>query len=322
MNHSENQSETLLNNLPDVARRQLGGLEATPTLLAKIKLEAADRKRPRTAAQVLRPVMAVCAALVLCVGAALTLAPEGDHSGLPLPTQNVMDSHSAGTAMQPTAEPRTLGDVPQGSIVMSAGRRGGSGMLFAEGTGASFPLVSLGGATYRLLESPSGISESLLGAEMGTVTEFNIEPALGSGGVVSNAVSCGEPVYAVGNHGGALVSAKLNGSWRVFQRVSYAGTAVIGQEKLQDVLCGAQDAEWISIDGLGRVDDAAMVQELMDALLNYADYESTAFTGGDSMQIGLKNGLVLQLTAADDSISACGTWSCPDFFELFVENAK
>lgn len=311
-----------LENLSEIASRQLGGLEATPTLLAKIRLEAAERKRPRTPAQVLRPVLAVCAALVLCVGAALTLAPEGPHAGVPVPTQNVLDSHSAGSVTQPTAEPRTLGDVPQGSITMSAGRSVQNGMLFAEGTGASFPLITVEGATYRLLESPSGISESLLGHEMGTVTEFNIEPALGLGGVVSNAVGLGEPVYAVGNHAGALISAKLNGSWRVFQRVSYAGTAVIGSEKLEDVLCGAQDAEWIEISGMGRVDDAAVVQELMDALLKYADYESTAFTGGDSMQIGLKNGLVLQLTAGDDSISACGTWSCPDFFELFAETAK
>lgn len=306
-----------LKNLPDVASRQLGGLEATPTLLCKIKLEAAEKQRPRTAAQVLRPALAVCAALVLCVGAALTLAPEND-SALLLPAQNVLDSHSAGLS-EPTAEPRVASDVPQGSIVMSAGRRSQNTTLFAQSEGASFPLVMLHGATYRLLESPSGISEALLGEQIGAVTEFNIEPALGSSGAVSNAVACGETVYAVGPHAGALVAAKVDGAMRVFQRVSYAGTAVIGAETLEDVLCSAQDAEWIEITGMGRVSDPARVESLMEELLDYADYENTAFADGASMQIGLKNGLVLQWTAANDSISACGTWSCPDFFEAFAQ---
>ena len=38
--------------------------------------------------------------------------------------------------------------------------------------------------------------------------------------------------------------------------------------------------------------------------------------------IGLNNGLTLQLLAGEDTISACGTWSCPDFFEAFMEAAK
>ena len=33
-----------LENLPQIAQRQLGGLEATPVILAKAKLEAAERK--------------------------------------------------------------------------------------------------------------------------------------------------------------------------------------------------------------------------------------------------------------------------------------
>ena len=32
-----------------------------------------------------------------------------------------------------------------------------------------------------------------------------------------------------------------------------------------------------------------------------------------------QNGLTLQLLTGDDSVSACGTWSCPDFFEAFAE---
>ena len=311
-----------LENLSDIASRQLGGLEATPTLLARIKLEAAEQQKPRSVQAFLRPALAVCAALVLCVGAALTLNP-GDSSGvLPQPTQNVLDSHSAGSQTQSTAEPRTLGDIPKGSISMSAGIQRSSDSLFAQSESASFPLVTVEGATYRLLETPSALSAELLGAELGAVTEFNIEPALGSGGVVSNAVACGETVYAIGERPGALVAAPVDGSLRVFQRVSYAGTAIIGGETLADTLCAAEDVEWIEVEGLGRVEDPAAVAQLMETLLTLADYEGTAATAGASMQIGLQNGLTLQLAAGEDTISACGTWICPDFFEEFVQAVK
>jgi len=60
----------------------------------------------------------------------------------------------------------------------------------------------------------------------------------------------------------------------------------------------------------------------MELLLEYADYVGTGMSGTDSMQIGLTNGLTLQLMTGDDSVSACGSWSCPDFFEAFAEAAQ
>ena len=311
-----------LDNLSEIASRQLGGLEATPTLLAKIKLEAADKQKPRSVQAVLRPVLAGCAALVLCVGAVMTLSPDGVTVPSPISTQNVLDSHSAGLALTPTAEPVLLGDVPKGSISMSAGRSISTETLFAQDESAAFPLITVNGATYRLLETPSAISSGLLGEALGEVTEFNIEPALGSGGIVSNAVSCGETVYAVGNHAGALVAANVSGEMRVFQRVSYAGTAIIGRETLADTLCAPEAAEWIAIEGVGRVDDPAEARKLLAILFELADYQSTAFSTGASMQIGLQNGVTLQLMALEDSISACGIWSCPDFFEAFAEAVR
>ena len=311
-----------LDNLSEIASRQLGGLEATPTLLAKIKLEAADKKQPRSIRAVLRPALAVCAALVLVVGAVMSLSPETITGIGPEPTQNVLDSHSAGNPSEPTAEPRTPGDVSRGAISMSAGMPSIGNTLFVQGDSAAFPLVTLDGATYRMLETPDGVSPSLLGEELGAVTEFNIEPALGSSGVVSNAIACGETVYAIGDRHGALVAAHVDGVLRVFQRVSYAGTAIIGTETLADTLCAAEDALWIEINGMGRVDDPAAVQELMNTLFDLADYQSTAFASGASMQIGLSNGLTLQLMAGEDTISACGIWSCPDFFEAFMEAVK
>lgn len=308
-----------LEQLPQVAQRQLGGLKATPTLLAKAKLRAAEMRQPRRRGMRWQPALAVCAALVLCVGAALW-AVDGHVPGTsPEPTQNVLGSRSAGGLQQSTAEPRLSGDVPVGSLSMSVGSASTGETLFAQGEGQSFPLITMNGATYRMLKSPSGISSSLLGEELGQVTEFNVEPALGSSGVVSNIVARGETVYAISGMSGALVAAQVDGTTRVFQRVSYAGTAIIGSETLRDTLCDPVDVEWIELSGKGRVSDVATAQQLMQTLLDYADYQSTAMSGSGSLRIGLQNGLTLQLLVSDESVSACGTWSCPDFFEAFAQ---
>ncbi len=308
-----------LEDLPEVAARQLGGLEATPTLLAKAKLASAERSAPRQRAAWLRPALAVCAALVLCVGAGLWVSGGGLPGATPTPTQNVLDSHAAGGEAMPEATPRVAGDVPVGSISMSAGGQRSAASLFAKGEGQSFPLITLNGATYRLLNSPSAISSGLLGDLLGTVTEFNLEPALGSGGVVSNVVSVGEPVYAVSGMSGALVSASVDGSLRVFQRVSYAGTAMIGSETLGDTLCDPADVAWLEMTGYGRITDVNTAQSLMQTLVDNADYQSTGLSGSGTLFIGLQNGLTLQLMVGDDAVSACGTWSCPEFFEAWTQ---
>ena len=125
-----------LDNLSQIASRQLGGLEATPTLLAKIKLEAADQKRPRTMQTILRPALAVCAALVLVAGAVMTITPEKLTGIGPASTPNVLDSHSAGNPTMPTAEPRSLSAAPRGVISMSAGIPAADGTLFVQGENA------------------------------------------------------------------------------------------------------------------------------------------------------------------------------------------
>ena len=119
--------------------------------------------------------------------------------------------------------------------------------------------------------------------------------------------------------GGALVAAQVDGNTRVFQRVSYAGTAIIGSEMLADTLCDPDDVAWMELSGKGRISDTATAQQLMQTLVDYADYQGTAMSGSGSLCIGLKNGLTLQLLVSDESVSACGTWSCPDFFEAYDE---
>lgn len=308
-----------LENLPEIAARQLGGLEATPTLLAKIKINGVERKTRKPFAVRWEPVAAVCMALVLLVGGGLWMLGDESPSGGAAHEPNVIDSHSAGTESKATEAPTVLADVPMGSLSMGGKAKSGSSTLFAEAQGgSSFPLITAGGATYRMLSSPNAISSGMLGASLGAVSEYNIEPALGSGDVVSNIAAQGAEVYSVAGMEGAMVAANVNGSLRVFQRVSYAGTATIGNESLEDTLCSASDVKWMDLSGVGYA-QGQDAQLLMEKLLGGADYQSTGMSGKGSLQIGLQNGLTLQLLVGEDTVSACGTWSCPDFFEAFHE---
>lgn len=307
-----------LKDLPEITSRQLGGLEATPTIWAKAKLSAADYHKPQMRKKTWQSVLAISTALALCIGAAYWATDENRNANIPSP-QNMIDSYSAGDSNLPTVAPAVSADVPVGSISMSAGNRSNSSTLFATSNGSSFPLITINGATYRMLNSPNSISSGLLGGQLGNVSEFNIEPALGSSGVVSNIVAQGEAIYAISGLSGSLVAANVDGNTRVFQRVSYAGTAIIGSEKLGDTLCAPSDVEWISLDGVGTITDTDEAQILMKMLLDNASYVGTSFSGSGSLQIGLSNGLTLQLLTNDDAVSACGTWSSPDFFEAFHE---
>ena len=302
-----------LEQLPEIAARQLGGLEATPAMLAKIKLKAAEERSPRKPAW--RSIVALATAFVLLAAGAVSwqFLPKGtpsDEGGL-------MHTRSAGQEVRATEIP-VAADLPSGSITLGDGRKGSSDTLFASADSGVFPMLIVNGATYRMLTYPDGISDGLLGASLGTVNEYNVEPALGSGSIVSNSASQGEAVYAIDGFSGALAAAKVNGSTRVFQRVSYAGTATIGSETLGDTLCSASQVSWMTLEGVGTVEDAD-AQALMQALLDNAEYQSTGTSGSGSLHIGLSNGLTLQLLVGDDTISACGTWSCPEFFESFHE---
>ena len=53
-----------LEQLPQVAQRQLGGLKATPTLLAKAKLRAAEKRKPSRRGMRWQTEVAVRAAMV------------------------------------------------------------------------------------------------------------------------------------------------------------------------------------------------------------------------------------------------------------------
>ena len=124
-------------------------------------------------------------------------------------------------------------------------------------------------------------------------------------------------MYAVRGMNGAAVAASVNGSLRVFQRVSYGASALRDRERLADTL-GTSPAVALELTGVGTVTDPAKAQELMKILTDHAQLER-AGTGetAQSLLIGLQNGLTLQMSVRDETLMACGSWSCPEFFEAF-----
>ena len=316
-----------IENLREIAESQLGGLRATPKMLGEIKRSAAlrDGVRPakrRVGARALP--LAICAVLLLCAGV-MTQVGDGLPAGSPVPSASVLDSQPAGSAAEYMASQNTvkqaLLDIPSGTISLG-GEQTEYRNLFAIGTGGNFPLVSVDGATYRMMQTPSSIGESLLGGAWGQVTEYTTEPALSSGGIVSNTVLQGETVYKIRGMDGAMAAAWVGGSLRVFQRVSFAGSAIIGSESLRDTLCDPRDVLAMELSETGTVGDAATARKLMGTLLESAVYQSASVSSGGtkSLLIHLQNGLTLQLMAGEDTVSACGIWSCPEFFEEFKDS--
>ncbi len=317
-----------LENLPDIANRRLGGLTAGPELLGRIQSAAGTRRATRKAfaradfarrlPAYLRPTLAVCAAAALV--AVIALQPESAVSPVqPQPSSAVLDSRAAGALnTQPTAAPTH--DV-SASLRVKSGSNAATSLLAPESNG-NFPLVLVSGAAYRLLVSPDSVPDALLGESLGAVSEFTREPGLSSGsGIVSNTVAVDETVYAVSGMPSALVAAPVNGVMRAFQRVSFAGTAVVGAETLADTLAPADQVVALELSSVGSIDDAALAQSLTQTLLDHAVYQSasSASPGDDTLTLRLANGLALQLACGDDTLVACGTWSCPEFFEAVAE---
>ena len=305
--------EERLRALPDIAASS--GLQADEQLKRRI-LRAAEGKPRKSAFQAKRLVPAFCALAVLIGGLAFA-RPSLRGNSLLDSAAPVIESHPAGAA---TAGEKLALDVPPGSITIKTSRNPSYRSIWAPMSGGNFPLICVDGRYYRLLTNPTSISSSLLGSSLGTVTTFTSEPALaGKSGIVSNAVQAGETVYAVSGMNGAMAAARVNGQMRVFQRVSFADSALIGKEKLADTL-KADTAVALELSGVGTINDAATAQRLVGILTRNASFlRAGGSETNQSLLIQLQSGLVLQMAVNGERVIACGTWACPEFFDAFQE---
>ena len=298
-----------LEQLSQTADRALSGLEADRHLMLRIERAAAQPPQPRKR-KVWAPALACAMALVVCVAVTVPMLRQPRQDSL-------ITSQAAGNGV--AGSERALLNMSEDSV--SIGQNGTAPAyrsIWEEGSG-TFPLIGAQGRYYRMLTTPGTVSDSLLGTSLGTVAEFTTEPSLSGGDVLlSNAAAFGTEVYEINGMGGTLVAAEVNGSMRLFQRVSFNGNALRGSEVLDDTLQISGHIARMELSDVGVITDADACEELLSTLLDCATYESSGTVSGrQSLLIGLDNGLTVQLAVRDDNLSACGTWSCPEFFEAF-----
>ena len=298
-----------LEQLSQTADRSLSGLEADRHLMLRIERAAAQPPQPRKR-KVWAPALACAMALVVCVAVTVPMLRQPRQDSL-------ITSQAAGNGV--AGSERALLNMSEDSV--SIGQNGVAPAyrsIWEEGSG-TFPLIGAQGRYYRMLTTPGSVSDSLLGTSLGTVAEFTTEPSLSGGDVLlSNAAAFGTEVYEITGMGGTLVAAEVNGSMRLFQRVSFNGNALRGSEALDDTLQISGHIASMELSDVGVITDADACEELLSTLLDCATYESSGTVSGrQSLLIGLDNGLTVQLAVRDDNLSACGTWSCPEFFEAF-----
>lgn len=289
-----------IDNLDQIASRRLGGLEAGEVLWQKITLEASEAERPSRGR--LWKTVAACAGAA-AVAAACTVFFLNARQAKPETGSLLVQTLPAGESV--TQAP------PAGSMAVTMSAvSGGEGIFSAAGEEG---LLLLSSAAYRLTDTV--VPEKLLGEKIASVTEYTRQPSLSDGDAVSSVIPNGGEVFAVDQAKGA-VAAKVEGDYRLLQRVSYLGRAARGGETLEDTLCRPEDAAAVSFGG--RVFEGERAAELLRLLYSGAECLDAGCSGSGTLTVTLRNGLPLSVYAGDDTVSACGTWYCPEFFQALT----
>lgn len=303
-----------LERLGPIADEMLAGLHADQQMKMRVReAAAAGRKPARAVPRALAPALCCAALAIACVGA---MNLRGIHAA-PQPVQ--IDAIAAGEgARAAVVSEKQVADLGDGAQVGASVPKNTS--LFAEGNG-DIPLVTVNGAVYRMLNSPGALSDSLRGESVGSVAQTTDEPSLASAEAMnaglSNVVEQGKAVYGLkGLSSKTAVAAEVNGSMRVFQRVSYAGKGP-GSQSLEDTLDVRGKVKKLELSGVGTLEgdaaNAAVAVLLDNATLKSAD----ATAKKQSLTLTLSSGVKLQLGVSGDTLCGCGGWSCPEFFEAF-----
>lgn len=314
-----------LDQLGPIANEMLGGLHADERMRLAIRRAAEANAAP--ARRPLRRLVpaACCAALALmCVGVTAARlggnAPEANPSVMLAAEPAVMaiDTIAAGDGSDAAAAGTLVADLGGNAMVRRAEADGES--LFAAGEG-DIPLVTVNGAVYQMLATPKDVGGALLGGQVGTVQHHDAQPSLAASDALSaglsNVAAEGTAIYAIsGLAETTAVAAEVDGSMRVFQRVSYAGRGP-GGFGLEDTFSVRGQVKRLELSGVGTLTgDAA--NAAIDVLLDHAVLKSADATARrQTLTVTLDSGLRLQLGVSGDTLCGCGGWSCPEFFEAF-----
>ena len=327
-----------LDQLKPIADEMLAGLHADDAMKRRIR-EAAlvsakgnARRKISLTPRALVPALCCAALAVACVGVA-GFSRTGEQPPLAqIQTITAGGTEDAGTgnagiaARSGTPIAGVLGDtngqliadLGDGASVRSATPTDSS--LFASASG-DIPLVAVGGSVYRMLNTPQAISQSLCGSSVGQIATFTDEPSLASDDALSaglsNVATEGSAVYSIsGLDSRTAVAAEVNGSLRVFQRVSYAGKGP-GAQSLEDTFGVRGKASALELSGVGTLTGDAANQALSVLLDNAVLVSADASARRQFLTVTLTSGLKLQLGVSGDTLAGCGGWSCPEFFEAF-----
>lgn len=305
-----------LEHLAPMANEMLSGLHADEAMKRRILFAANEKNKRRAPMPRLVPALCCAALAIACVSA---FAPRlsgtaVDAAATPMPVS--IDSIAAGGEQ---AAPMTrMADVSGTARVRAAG--GGSESLFASASG-DIPLVAVNGAVYRMLSAPASVRGDLLGSAVGTVNTETDEPSLADedamAGGLSNVAEAGQTIYAVsGLDANTAVACEVGGNMRLFQRVSYAGKGP-GGLGLEDTFSVRGQVAELTLSGVGTLTGEA-ANDAVATLLDHATLKSADMSAKkQTLTATLTNGLKLQLGVSGDTVSACGGWSCPEFFEAF-----
>lgn len=305
-----------LEQLPEITEKALGGLTAGQHLKLRIEKAAANPQPQRRPVAAWAPVLACALVLAIALGVGIPALQPQPETGL-ISTQPAGQSGSGNEI--------ALLDLNRNTVnIRQRISAAGEDSLWASGENGNFPLIGVNGKYYRMLTVPQDADGALLGKSVGTVAEFTTEPALsGTDVILSNVAAGNTKVYGVSGMSGTLIAAEVDGQTRIFQRVSFNGSALRGKETLADTLQIAGHITAMELSGVGTVADPAACEALFATLLDCASYQSSgSVSGKQTLLITLDNGLALQLAVKNDKFSACGTWSCPEFFEAFEDAAN
>ena len=314
-----------LDQLGPIANEMLGGLHADERMRLAIKRAATTRVTPAKKPLARLVPAACCAALALmCVG--VTAARMGGHApeaNPPVllagePTVMAIDTIAAGDGSEAAAAGTLVADLGGGAMVRKAEADGES--LFAAGEG-DIPLVTVNGAVYQMLSTPKDIGASLLDTAVGSVQHHDAQPSLAAPDALraglSNVAGEGTAIYAIrGLAQTTAVAAEVDGSMRVFQRVSYAGKGPAGSS-LEEMFSVRGQVKRLELSGVGALTGEA-ANAAIDVLLDHAVLKTADATARrQTLTVTLDSGLRLQLGVSGDTLCGCGGWSCPEFFEAF-----
>ena len=299
--------EERLKQLPETADELAADVRADERLYQAIRYEAArtPATRRRTGLRILVP-----AALVFAAVMAVLVLPRVSVT----PSLRI-ESVTAGSPGEPQPVPSTRADVPAGSVSLGSGDDiPAFRSIWAGNSDSSFPMILFNGAYYRLLSSPKKLSDSQLAGSVSSVEQYTTE--MYGNGLCSNAVLQGETVWQVRGMGQAVLAARIDGALRVFQLVTANGAGRMPGSLYEAI--PSSGVKELSLSGVGRVRDGQTAQRLLSTLLNGAYAQGSGCQrSGQVLHIVYSNGVTLQMYVRDASLSAGGTWSCPDFFDQF-----